>query len=141
LNAGIQAPNSPSAMAPFDDMTGRAGETVPPHRIAALDRLERFARLMDTAVRIPGTEIRLGLDSVIGLVPGIGDAVSAAFATWIVAEAARLGVPKHKLARMMANVLIDAGVGAIPIAGDLFDVAFRANARNFEILRDHLRKG
>ncbi|MFM7345277.1 MAG: DUF4112 domain-containing protein [Tagaea sp.] len=128
-------------MAPFDDITFRAGETVPPGRIEALDRLERFARLMDTAVRIPGTGIRLGLDSVIGLVPGIGDAVSAAFATWIVAEAARLGVPKRKLARMMANVLIDAGVGAIPIAGDLFDVAFRANSRNFEILRAHLRKG
>lgn len=119
----------------------RAGETVPPDRIAALDRLERFARLMDTAVRIPGTGIRLGLDSVIGLVPGVGDAVSAAFATWIVAEAARLGVPKRKLARMMVNVLIDAGVGTIPVAGDLFDVAFKANARNFEILREHLRKG
>lgn len=119
----------------------RTGETVPPDRIAALDRLERFARLMDTAVRIPGTGIRLGLDSVIGLVPGIGDAITAAFATWIVAEAARLGVPKRKLARMMLNVLIDAGVGAIPIAGDLFDVAFRANTRNFEILRGHLRKG
>jgi C4-dicarboxylate transporter len=128
-------------MAPFDDMTARAGETVPPDRIAALDRLERFARLMDTAVRIPGTGIRVGLDSVIGLVPGIGDAVSAVFATWIVAEAARLGVPKRKLARMMGNVLIDAGIGAIPIAGDLFDVAFRANSRNFEILREHLRKG
>lgn len=132
-------------MPPFDDMgfesRARAGETVPPDRIASLDRLERFARLMDTAVRIPGTQVRLGLDSVIGLVPGIGDAVSAAFATWIVAEAARLGVPKRKLARMMANVLIDAGVGVIPVAGDLFDVVFRANTRNFEILRDHLRKG
>lgn len=128
-------------MAPFDGFTAHAGETVPPDRIAALDRLERFARLMDTAIRVPGTGVRIGLDSVIGLVPGIGDAISAVFAMWIVAEAARLGVPKRKLARMMANVLIDAGVGAIPIAGDLFDVAFRANARNFEILREHLRKG
>jgi C4-dicarboxylate transporter len=127
-------------MAPFDDMTARLGETVPPHRIDALDRLERFARLMDTAVRIPGTGVRLGLDSLIGLVPGIGDAISAAFATWIVAEAARLGVPRRKLARMLGNVAIDACVGAIPIAGDLFDVYFKANTRNFEILREHLRR-
>jgi Domain of unknown function (DUF4112) len=129
-------------MASYDGFAAsRAGETVPPDRISGLDRLERFARLMDTAVRIPGTGIRVGLDSAIGLVPGIGDAISAAFATWIVVEAARLGVPKRKLARMMLNVLIDAGIGAIPIAGDLFDVVFRANTRNFEILRDHLRKG
>lgn len=127
-------------MAPFDDMPPRAGETVPPDRIAALDRLERFARLMDTAVRVPGTNFRLGLDSVIGLVPGIGDAISAAFASWIVLEAARLGVPKRKLARMLGNVAIDAAVGAVPIAGDLFDAVFRANTRNIEILREHLRR-
>jgi hypothetical protein len=119
----------------------RMGETVPPHLVAAVDRLARFARVMDTAVRIPGTRRYIGLDAAIGLVPLAGDAFTAAFATWIVVESARLGVPKRKLARMMANVLIDAGVGIVPVAGDIFDVYFKANSRNLEILRDHLRAG
>lgn len=130
-------------MVEYDDSRAgiRAGETVPPHLIAAVDRLARFARVMDTAVRIPGTRRHIGLDAAIGLVPLAGDAFTAAVATWIVIEAARLGVPKRKLARMMANVLIDAGAGIVPIAGDIFDVYFKANSRNIEILRDHLRTG
>ncbi|MBC8793254.1 MAG: DUF4112 domain-containing protein [Tagaea sp. CACIAM 22H2] len=130
-------------MAKFDDPEAgvRTGETVPPHLVAAVDRLARFARVMDTAIRIPGTRRYIGLDAAIGLVPIAGDAITAAAATWIVVESARLGVPKRKLARMVANVLIDAGVGIVPVAGDLFDFYFKANSRNLEILRDHLRAG
>jgi hypothetical protein len=122
------------------DSEFHAGETVPPHRIAAVDRLARFAKLMDTAVRVPGTKREIGLDAAIGLVPLVGDAFTALFATWIVVESARLGVPKRKLARMMTNVLIDAGIGIVPVAGDIFDVYFKANSRNLKILRDHLRQ-
>ena len=102
--------------------------------------MARFAKLMDTAVRVPGTKREIGLDAAIGLVPLVGDAFTALFATWIVVESARLGVPKRKLARMMTNVLIDAGIGIVPVAGDIFDVYFKANSRNLKILRDHLRQ-
>jgi hypothetical protein len=102
-----------------------------------LERLRRLAVLLDTAVRLPGG-IRGGADSVIGLAPGIGDALSTGLAAYIVYEAHRLGLPTHKLWRMAANVVIDGLVGAVPILGDIFDVAFKANIRNLAIIEEHL---
>lgn len=104
-----------------------------------LERLRRLAVLLDTAVRLPGG-IRVGADSIVGLAPGIGDAITTAMAAYIVYEAHRLGVPTHKLWRMAANVAIDGLVGAVPIVGDIFDVAFKANIRNLEIIERHLGK-
>lgn len=104
----------------------------------AVARLSRLAHLLDSAIRIPGTGIRFGADSIVGLAPGIGDALTGLLAAYIVVEAARLGVPKRKLLRMAANVGLDATVGAIPILGDLFDVAFKANRRNLRIIEEHL---
>ena len=104
-------------------------------RIARIDAL---ATLMDTAFLVPGTQIRFGLDALIGLVPGIGDAVTTLISLYIVSEARALGAPPLVVARMIANVALDGFVGAIPLAGDAFDVAFRANRRNMALLRAHL---
>lgn len=102
-----------------------------------IERLDRLATLLDTAFVLPGTNIRFGADALIGLVPGVGDGITTALAAFIVYEAHRLGVPRRILIRMMGNVAIDGLVGAVPVFGDLFDVAFRANRRNVRILREH----
>jgi hypothetical protein len=94
--------------------------------------------MLDSAVKIPGTGISFGLDSIVGLVPGIGDLAGAAFSGYIVLTAARLGVPPSVLARMLLNLGTDTLVGSVPILGDLFDVGFRANIRNSELLDRHL---
>ena len=106
-------------------------------RIARIDAL---ATLMDTAFLIPGTQVRFGLDGLIGLVPGIGDAISTAISLYIVNEARTLGAPPLLIARMIANVAFDGVVGVVPLVGDVFDVAFRANRRNMALLRAHLDK-
>ena len=120
--------------------TGFAGRTEWTHvdHTARIARLRSLAVLLDTAITLPGG-IRLGADSIIGLAPGIGDAITTALDAYIVFEAHRLGVPKHKLMRMAANVAIDGIVGSVPIVGDLFDVAFKANIRNLAIIEEHFR--
>ena len=104
-----------------------------------LERLRRLAWLLDGAARVPGTRFRFGLNSLIGLVPGGGDAVLAGLSLLIVWEAHRLGVPQSLLARMLANVGVEALGGAVPLVGDLFDMAFKANLRNLALLERHLR--
>jgi hypothetical protein len=106
-------------------------------RRETIERLDRLSQIMDTAIAVPGTNFRFGADAIIGLVPGIGDGVSTAIAAWIVYEAHRLGVPRRVLLRMIGNVAIDGLAGSVPVLGDLFDVAFRANRRNVRILREH----
>jgi hypothetical protein len=105
-----------------------------------LERLDALASFMDSAVVIPGTNIRFGADALIGLVPGIGDLVTAGVASLIILEARRMGAPTHVVARMIGNVALDGLVGVIPVVGDLFDVAFRANLRNMRLLRKHFDK-
>jgi hypothetical protein len=100
-------------------------------------RIGRISRLMDELVPIPGTSQRIGLDPVLGLVPGAGDLVSAFAGGWIILEAVRFGIPRVVLLRMLWNTIVDLAVGAIPILGDLFDVAFRSNARNLGLFRRH----
>jgi hypothetical protein len=106
-----------------------------------LARLETLATLMDAALVIPGTNVRIGFDALIGLVPGIGDLISAAVSGFVIVEARRLGAPRWLLARMAGNVALDAIGGTIPLLGDLFDVAFRANLKNVRLLRRHLEQG
>jgi hypothetical protein len=105
---------------------------------ARLANLRRIAWLIDGAFRLPGTRFRFGLNSLIGLTPAAGDAVLAIISLYIVNEARRLGVPKPQLARMVANVGIEAAMGIVPVVGDLFDMAFKANLRNLAIIEDHL---
>lgn len=107
-------------------------------RAERIARIDRLATLLDTRFAIPFTKIRFGADSLIGLAPGVGDAITTALALYIVYEAHRLGAPKTVLARMLGNVAIDSMVGIVPVAGDVFDVMFRANRRNVRILREHL---
>ena len=111
-----------------------------PSRADSVARLEALAHLLDSAFLIPGTNHRVGIDALLGLIPGIGDLVSTALASYIVWEARQLGLPRWKIARMIGNLAVDTTIGAIPFAGDLFDVAFRANRRNMKILRDHLER-
>jgi hypothetical protein len=107
----------------------------------SLDGLRRLARLFDSAFRIPGTQITFGIDPLIGLVPGLGDLASPLLTVAILWHAAKLRVPKVVLARMVLNALIDAGVGAIPVAGDLFDFAWRATEWNMALLERHAMPG
>jgi len=97
-----------------------------------------LANLLDTALVIPGTNIRFGVDALIGLVPGIGDAITTATSLYIVHEAYQLGAPKHLILRMLGNVALDGFVGAVPIVGDVFDAMWRSNRRNMALLRHHL---
>jgi len=103
-------------------------------------RLEALAKLMDGAFVIPGTNIRMGLDGLIGLVPVAGDMVSGLISTYMIWEARQLGAPRWLIARMLANTLLDTTVGAIPVLGDAFDVLFRANMKNMALLRRHMEK-
>jgi uncharacterized protein DUF4112 len=95
--------------------------------------------LLDSAFVVPGTNIRFGLDAIVGLVPGIGDFVMSLVSLYIVHEARQLGAPVHLLVRMIANIAIDGVVGSAPLAGDIFDVMWRANRRNMALLHGHLR--
>ncbi|RYE63152.1 MAG: DUF4112 domain-containing protein [Rhizobiaceae bacterium] len=93
--------------------------------------------MMDTAIGIPGTRFRFGADSIMGLVPLVGDAGGALIGLYIVNEARRMGVPNDKLAKMIGNLAVDSVVGSVPLAGDLFDVFFKSHRRNLNIVLDH----
>lgn len=101
-------------------------------------QVRRLARLLDAAVRIPGTEIRIGLDAVFGLIPAGGDVAGAVLSAWIVLTAARLGAPVAVLVRMTGNLALDAVLGTVPLVGDLFDIGWKANLRNVALLEGHL---
>jgi hypothetical protein len=111
-----------------------------PSRAERIARLDALATLMDSAFIVPGKQIRLGLDAVIGLIPGIGDAITTLIGLYVIREARELGAPRWLVARMLGNVAIDGIVGAVPLLGDVFDAAWRANRRNLKLLRDHLAK-
>ncbi|WP_018275192.1 DUF4112 domain-containing protein [Teredinibacter turnerae] len=100
---------------------------------------QNLAWLLDKSIPLPGG-IRIGLDGVIGLIPGVGDFATGAISLWIIAQAKQLGVPKTVLARMIFNTFLDFTLGSIPLIGDLFDIAFKANMRNLELLQKHLDK-
>lgn len=105
---------------------------------AALQRLQRVANLLDSAFVIPSTRQRVGIDAIIGLIPGFGDIVTTALSSYIIWEARNLGVSRLALARMIANLGMHAAFGSVPLVGDLFDAFFRVNQRNMRILRRHL---
>ncbi|MGO4482842.1 DUF4112 domain-containing protein [Rhizobium pisi] len=100
-------------------------------------RVVRIARLMDTAVRLPVIGVRIGADSVLGLIPAVGDIAGSLIGIFIINEARRLGIPNHKLARMAVNLGIDAAGGTVPLIGDLFDVYFKSHRRNVGIILEH----
>ena len=99
-----------------------------------------MARLLDTAYRIPGTKIGFGLDALLGLVPVIGDLGAAALSAYLIYQARQLNVPKGAIARMIGNVALETALGSVPLAGDVFDLFWRANMRNMRILRRHMER-
>ena len=105
---------------------------------ASAQRLRALAHLLDDSIPVPGTGFRFGLDAVIGLVPGVGDAAGAALSAYVLVEAGRLGVPRATLLRMAGNVAIEAVVGTVPFVGDLFDAGWKANLRNLRLVEAHL---
>jgi hypothetical protein len=104
---------------------------------ARLDHLRRFAYWMDEGIRIPGTRWRVGLDPILGLVPGVGDAAGALLAAVILVEAARRGLSRFTLGRMAWNIAVDALLGAVPVVGDIFDATWKANLKNVALIDRH----
>ena len=103
-------------------------------------RLDALSKLLDVAFVLPGTNVRYGIDGLIGLIPIVGDLLTTAISLWIVREARSLGAPRHIVARMLGNVALDGVVGLVPFAGDAFDVMFRANMRNMRLLKRWMDK-
>jgi len=122
---------NPANPANAADPAGAAGAV---DRARTIRRLSRLAFILDTAVTIPGTKVRVGLDPVLGLVPVAGDAISAVLSLYIIVEAARLGATKKILGLMLLNVAADFVVGSIPLAGDVADVLMKANVRNLKLM-------
>ena len=106
---------------------------------SSLARVRTVSELLDNAVRIPGTNFRVGIDPLVGLIPGFGDLVGGLASAYIILEAARAGAPTSVLLRMLSNVGIDSVLGALPVAGDVFDVAWKSNVRNVRLLEQHLK--
>jgi hypothetical protein len=107
---------------------------------ALLAHLERLADLLDSRWRIPGTRIPIGIDGIASIFPVVGDSATGVVATYLVFQASRFGVPKSVLLRMAGNVGLDWAVGSIPVLGTLFDIGFKANRRNINLLRRHLEQ-
>jgi hypothetical protein len=117
-------------------------EVLPPEEKRKREKIEPLFKwlslIMDEFVRVPGTKFRFGLDPLIGLIPGIGDTSSALVSAFALIQAARLGVPKILLARMSVNILLNEIIGVVPIVGDAFSFWFKSNARNYQIIKDHI---
>lgn len=109
-----------------------------PEELRRLERLRRVTMLLDNAIPIPGTRYRVGLDPLLGLIPGVGDAIGTAMAGYILVEAVRFGAPRSVLVRMLLNIGVDTAVGAVPGVGDLFDFVWKADAKNLALLHEHL---
>ncbi|MDP3859667.1 MAG: DUF4112 domain-containing protein [Stagnimonas sp.] len=104
-----------------------------------LQRIETLAYWLDELIRIPGTRFRIGLESLIGLIPGVGDLAGLLMGGYVVIEAHRMGAPGELKLRMIRNVALDAVAGLVPVFGDLYDFAYRSNRRNLQLLLDHYR--
>ena len=115
--------------------------TLNPDQSRTLDSLRRWAVLLDSAFRVPGTPIRFGLDAILGLIPGFGDLASPIYTSLILLEGLRRRLPAVVQARMVLNAAIDMGIGLVPILGDMADVAWKANLRNLALLERHALPG
>lgn len=108
---------------------------------AEFKHLDNLSDLLDSRFRIPGTSIRFGLDALVGLVPYAGDMVTFAFSGLLVISMARYGASGMVIVKMLWNILLDTMVGSIPLVGDIFDVQFKANRRNYRLLKEHYQQG
>lgn len=110
------------------------------HRESTIARLRSLTHLLDNALPIPGTKFRIGIDPIIGLLPGGGDVAMSFVSSYILIEAARLGLPRSSLLRMLWNLILDALLGIVPMAGDFVDLAWKANSKNLALIEAHLAK-
>lgn len=108
-------------------------------RLATLNRIRKFSRLLDTAFRVPFTPFRIGWDPIIGLIPGLGDAIDTAMSAYLLFLAARFQLPRNVFGWMVFNIALEGVVGAIPLIGDLFDAYYKSNMRNLALLEQHLQ--
>lgn len=129
------APATPDTDAIFDALVANRNDPA-----ALRKRIETLEFLLERSFVIPGINRPVGLDAIVGLVPVLGDVVTALMGAYLIWEARNLGMPKWKLWRMMGNLGIDTALGAIPLAGDAFDLLFRSNTRNLKIIKRHLDK-
>ncbi|SIR80584.1 protein of unknown function [Haladaptatus litoreus] len=111
---------------------------VPRNKRGSIRRVRKLSNLLDEAFRVPGTNFRFGLDPVMGILPVGGDVASALISLYIVFEGYLMGVPRHTLARMLMNILIDTFGGSVPLLGSLFDAGWKANVRNRKLLEKHV---
>ncbi len=111
-----------------------------PRGVADLERARALTRLLDDAITIPGTSFRVGLDPIVGLIPGAGDLVGGAMSVYLLTVAQRAGAPASVLVRMLANLAVDSVVGAVPFLGDLFDAGWKANRRNFTLIERYVAR-
>ncbi|MHC5722997.1 MAG: DUF4112 domain-containing protein [Nostoc sp.] len=121
------------------DSSPRFSMIEPDTKAPTLKRLRQLSRLLDNVITIPGTKIGFGLDPIMGLIPIGGDFLGVMFSSYIILEAARLGVSRATLSKMVLNVIIDGLVGAVPVLGDLFDFAWKANNYNIKLLEEYLK--
>ena len=110
----------------------------PQSKASTVRHLRRYSNILDNAIRVPGTTYGIGLDPIIGLIPGGGDLIGGLFSAYIMLRAFQLGVPKETLLRMASNIATETLVGTVPVLGDLFDVAWKANVKNVDLLEAHV---
>ena len=122
------------------DRSHQISVNLPPATIARLERLRYLSNLWDNALRVPGTKLRVGIESIVGLLPFGGDLIGLLLSCYILFYAIQFELPKTILVRMVANIIIDAVVGVVPFFGDLFDTAWKANTRNVDLLEAHLHR-
>lgn len=107
---------------------------------AELDDLDNLANILDDRFKVPGTNIRFGLDSLVGLIPGIGDVLTSTFSLYLVSRARSAGASRVLVGRMLWNIFADVTLGSVPIVGDIFDVTWKSNRKNIDLLRKHLQR-
>ena len=140
-----ERPVAPPVAEPFESQRGRATPLRPSLPVgrdpqSIRQRIEMMEMILERSFTVPGSSRTFGMDSIIGLIPVIGDFVSAGLGAYIVWEARNLGLPKWKIWRMAGNIAFDTAVGAVPVAGDLFDFLFKSNTKNLRIVKAHLDK-
>ncbi|MEH2147332.1 DUF4112 domain-containing protein [Nostoc sp.] len=123
----------------MSDSPPRFSMIEPDAKVPTLKRLRQLSRLLDNVITIPGTKIGFGLDPILGLIPIGGDFLGVMFSCYIILEAARLGVSRATLGKMVLNVIIDGLVGTVPVLGDFFDFAWKANTNNIKLLEEYLK--
>lgn len=122
-----------------DENTPSLHRSAPPHKDERLSSLDHLATWMDSRFRLPGTQIRFGFDSILGLIPGIGDSVTVLSNVYIIGWARAYGAPVSLILKMIWNMMVDWIVGLVPVIGDIFDIGWKANSRNVSLLKNHIK--